>query len=129
MTIREFHGELELLLPRVHCYTGSDDHKEAAEWLEEGGVLLTHGSQFRGCEADVVVIVGWFGKEYRSYHGNGWKLEGKEMPRPHAWRSNATRATTLACWIGRDGGGDINSPYVDVWKVESNALNLSSPLI
>ena len=129
MTIREFHGELELLLPRVHCCTGSDDCKEAAEWLEEGGVLLTHGSQFRGCEADVVIVVGWFGKEDRSYHSNGWKLEGKEMPRPHAWRSNATRATTLACWIGRDGGGDIKSPYVDVWKVESNALNLSSPLI
>ena len=53
-------------------------------WLERGGVLLTHNMQFRGCEADVVIVVSsyWGARDVR--------------------RSGITRGVASLCLIAPD---------------------------
>ena len=65
---------------------GSGDTSSVEAWLERGGVLLTHSMQFRGCEADVVILVA------RDWGYN----DGR--------RSGITRGVASLCLITPDGG-------------------------
>ena len=64
-----------------------DDARGLEDWLEHGGVLCTHQEQFRGMEADVVIVVSmhWFGNE-------------------DCRRSSVTRGVASLCLITTDSG-------------------------
>ena len=48
----------KLKLPGLLLYTDqSEDMSSVEAWLDQGGVLLTHSHKFKGCEADVVIVV------------------------------------------------------------------------
>ena len=63
---------------------GDQDTSSVEAWLERGGVLLTHSMQFRGCEADVVILVSRY---WAGYDGR---------------RSGVTRGVASLCLITPD---------------------------
>ena len=65
---------------------GSGDTSSVEAWLERGGVLLTHSKQFRGCEADVVIVV--------NRYFAGYDYDGR--------RSGLTRGVASLCLITDD---------------------------
>ena len=115
MSIKEMYDELDILLPRVHCCSDQNDQKDVLEWMENGGVLLTHGLQFRGCEADVVIVIwnSWtFWRKPIGSKGN-YSLNYHNYS---LWRYPVTRATALVCWIGAVGQTDFTHPDLEVWQ-------------
>ena len=65
---------------------GDQDISSVEAWLERGGVLLTHSKQFRGCEADVVIVV--------NRYFAGYDYDGR--------RSGITRGVASLCLITYD---------------------------
>ena len=70
---------------------GDQDTSSVGAWLERGGVLLTHSMQFRGCEADVVILVDrlW-----------GYTSDGR--------RSGITRGVASLCLITPDKFANVD---------------------
>ena len=109
-----------LQLPRLYTYTagvewfydnrakyssegGDQDTSSVEAWLERGGVLLTHSQQFRGCEADVVIVVAKY-----------WSENTVGM------RSGLTRGVASLCLIT----DDYDVKDVDVMRLLYNVIYL-----
>ena len=76
-----------------------DDASVVVDWLDQGGVLCTHQEQFRGMEADVVIVVSmnWCANEI-----------GK--------RSSVTRGVASLCLITTDKGANPHA-FCNIYNV------------
>ena len=63
--------------------------EELITWIYSGGVLLTHNSMFRGCEAETIVYLAW-----------RWGAIGGVQT-----RSGPTRAVSQLCLVTTDSNG------------------------
>ena len=71
--------------PRLYSADLARQREDLVKWINNGGVLLTHNSMFRGCEAENIVFLTKY-----------WGFGGRQP------RSGPTRAVSQLCIVTSD---------------------------